>query len=108
MFHVELACVVWNQHVSCRIIAKAVLYVSPNIFEAEVGEVPDIMCFAGFFGSWLQGGYHAVIRYCFLPSKQKTEAELDPEPLLFAADSEGGVHPPLYEAMHKSFSAKAG
>eukprot|EP00435_Cladocopium_sp_Y103_P017043 s2539_g4.t1 len=57
---------------------------------------------------WLQGGYHAVIRYCFLPSKEKTEAELDPEPLLFAADSEGGVHPPLYEAMQKSFSAKAG
>lgn len=79
-----------------------------TFLKLKLVEVPDIMCFAGFVGSWLQGGYHAVIRYCFLPSKQKTEAELDPEPLLFAADSEGGVHPPLYEAMHKSFSAKAG
>jgi prephenate dehydratase len=34
------------------------------------------MCFAGFVRFWLQGGYHAAIRYCFLLSNQKTEAEL--------------------------------
>lgn len=60
------------------------------------------------FSMHSQGGYHAAIRYCFVPTLKKTEAELDPEPLLFAAASEGGVHPPLYEAMNKSFSAKAG
>ena len=48
--------------------------------------------------------YASAVRYCYLPSKTKPLAELDPKPVLWAAE---GQHPPLVEASKLPVTATA-
>ena len=53
------------------------------------------------FATCDSGGYHSAIRYCYMPRKEKLLAELDPTPMLYPND-----HPPLFEAMNRSYTAE--
>ena len=49
-------------------------------------------------------GYFSALRYCAFPSPTKPQAELDPEPRLWAAS---GRHKPLFESCQEPFTAAA-
>lgn len=49
-------------------------------------------------------GYWSAVRYGFMPSPHKPQAELDPEPSMWARV---GEHPPLFEACQEPMSAQA-